>query len=71
MTILDQAEQLRQQALSLLIQERETIDQKITQLGGAENRTDVKKDRKQKTCGQCGEVGHTIRTCKITPSGTT
>ena len=33
MTILDQAEQLRQEAISLLLQERGTIEKKLTQLG--------------------------------------
>jgi hypothetical protein len=62
MTILDQAEQLRQQAISLLLQERGTIEQKLTQLGydGAVGKI---KNRKPKTCGRCGQEGHTVKTC--------
>jgi hypothetical protein len=62
MTILDQAEQLRQQAISLLLQERGTIEQKLNQMGydGAPANP---KSRKSKTCGRCGQEGHTTRTC--------
>jgi hypothetical protein len=65
MTILDQAEQLRQQAISLLLQERGMIEQKLTQLGydGAAGQTTK---RKQKSCGRCGQEGHTMRTCLST-----
>jgi hypothetical protein len=65
MTILDQAEHLRQQAISLLLQERGSIDQKLTQLGydGLHGET---KTRKSKACGRCGQEGHTIRTCSTT-----
>ena len=61
MTIIDQAEQLRQQAISLLLQERGTIDQKLTQLGHDGNAIEIK-NRKPKTCGRCGQEGHTMRT---------
>ena len=59
MTILDQAEQLRQQAIALLLQEREMIDQKLNQLGGAKS-TEQKKAR---TCSKCGQNGHNAKTC--------
>ena len=62
--IIDQAEELRAQAIALLLQERNAIEQKLGQLGydGAET-----KSRKQITCGKCGAGGHTARTCPATP----
>jgi hypothetical protein len=62
MSILDQAEQLRQQAISLLLQERGTIDQKLNQLGHDGEMGGIK-NRKPKTCRRCGQEGHTMRTC--------
>ena len=62
MSILEQAEQLRQQAISLLLQERGTIDQKLHQLG-YDGETGEIKNRKPTTCGRCGQEGHTMRTC--------
>jgi hypothetical protein len=62
MSIIDQAEQLRQQAISLLLQERGTIEQKLSQLG-YDGETGGIKNRKRTTCGRCGIEGHTMRTC--------
>jgi hypothetical protein len=62
MTILEQAEDLRKQAISLLLQERETIDQKLNQLGHNGEPVEIK-NRKAKTCGSCGREGHTSRSC--------
>jgi hypothetical protein len=62
MSILEQAEQLRQQAILILVQERETIEQKLTQLGYDGAPAEVR-NRKPKTCGRCGQEGHTMRTC--------
>ncbi len=62
MSIIDQAEQLRQQAISLLLQERGTIEQKLNQLG-YDGETGEIKNRKPTTCRRCGQGGHTIRTC--------
>ena len=58
--IIDQAEELRQQAISLLLAERETIDRKLNQLGhdGAEPKTG-----RVKKCSRCGTEGHSVRTC--------
>jgi len=62
MNIIDQAEQLRQQAISLLLQERGTIEQKLSQLG-YDGVTNEIKSRKPTTCGRCGQEGHSVRTC--------
>ena len=62
MSIIDQAEQLRQQAISLLLQERGTIDQKLHQFG-YDGEAGGTKNRKPTTCGRCGQEGHTVRTC--------
>ena len=68
MSILDQAESLRQQAISLLLQERGTIEQKLNQMGYDGEPGEIK-SRKPKSCGRCGQEGHTMRTC--TTPGTT
>jgi len=69
MTILDQAEQLRQQAISLLLQERQCIEAKLAQLG-QDGATTETKSRKPKTCRRCGQEGHTTRTCPTTEEKT-
>jgi hypothetical protein len=58
MSILDQAEELRQKAITLLVQEREAIDQKLTQLGydGAPKQT-------KRSCSVCGAADHNVRRC--------
>lgn len=66
--ILQQAEDLRQQAIALLVAERETINQKLNQLGGEAGAVQIKNGRK-KSCSRCGVEGHTVRTCP-TPSET-
>jgi len=68
MTILEQAEDLRKHAISLLLQERETINQKLDQLGHNGEPVEIR-NRKAKTCGICGREGHTSRSCP-NPSGT-
>lgn len=68
MTILEQAEQLRQQAISILVQERETIDQRLIQLGYDGVSTEIK-NRKPKTCGRYGQEGHTMRSCPASGAG--
>lgn len=67
MTILDQAEQLRQQAISLLLQERGTIQERLTQLGYDGESVGEIKNRKPKTCSRCWQEGHTARTCPAAP----
>jgi hypothetical protein len=67
-TILEQAEQYRQQAIALLIQERETIDQKLNQLGANGDNSPAAK--KVRACSKCGSADHNARTCTITPSET-
>ena len=68
MSVIDQAEQLRQQAISLLLQERGTIEQKLKQLG-YDGETGEIRNRKRTTCGRCGQEGHTLRTCPTTKDG--
>ena len=68
MTILDQAESLRQQAIALLIQERETIEQKLNQLGANGDHSPAVK--KVRACSKCGSADHNARTCTTTPSET-
>jgi hypothetical protein len=58
--ITDQAEALRQQAIGLLIAERQTIDQKLAMLGADGTESPVKKG---KACGVCSSPDHNARTC--------
>jgi len=69
MTILDQAESLRQQAIALLLQERETIQQKLNQLGANSEPSPVVK--KVRACSKCGSADHNSRTCTVIPESTT
>jgi hypothetical protein len=58
--IIDQAEALRQQAIGLLIAERQIIDQKLAMLGADGTESPV---RKGKVCGLCSSPDHNARTC--------
>jgi len=69
MNIIDQAEQLRQQAISLLLQERGIIGQKLHQLG-YDGELGEMGTRNPKTCGRCGQQGHTRRTCPAPEANT-
>ena len=66
MSILDQVESLRKQAIDLLLAERNLIDEKLVAFGHGEG---IKNGRK-KSCSRCGVEGHSIRTCP-TPESTT
>lgn len=74
--IIDTADKLRRDAISLLVAERQEIDQKLKQLGfetgDATSLVDAATIRKTRTvkCGVCGAEGHTARSCKSTPSET-
>jgi len=62
MTTLEKVEQLRQEAIALLLQERQTIDEKLKQLGH-NGEPILNKGHKKKACRRCGQAGHTVRTC--------
>jgi hypothetical protein len=64
-TIIESAEAKRREAIQILVAERQAIDEALTRLGY--DGTEVKKDRKQLTCGRCGANGHTARTCPTPP----
>jgi len=61
--ITDQVEALRQQAIAILIAERQEIDKKLSQMGYDGNEP----VKKIKTCSVCGEFSHTARFHKKTP----
>jgi hypothetical protein len=63
MTTLEQAEQLRQQAIDLLLAERTLIENKLAALSYDGAGAFEAKIRKPKTCGRCGLEGHTARKC--------
>jgi hypothetical protein len=47
-----------------LLHERQTIDEKLQQLGH-NGEPVLNNARKQKVCSRCGQAGHTARTCPI------
>jgi hypothetical protein len=57
--ITDEAEALRQQAISLLLAERQTIDQKLSLLGY--DGVSPAATTKPKTCAVCGSPEHNSR----------
>jgi hypothetical protein len=56
---VDQAETLRQQAIALLVAERQEIDRKLAQLGA--DGTESPAPAKPKACGVCGSSEHNAR----------
>ena len=59
--IIDQAESLRQQAIGILMAERQIIDQKLAMLGA--NGTEATTIKKIKACSICSSESHNARTC--------
>jgi hypothetical protein len=59
--ILDQSETLRQQAIAILMAERQAIDDKLEQLGYS-GEVAAAAPRKR-ACSLCGSDSHTARTC--------
>ena len=60
MTALEQAEKLRQEAISLLVAEKQSIDEKLTMLG---YEAGIPVPRKTRTCSKCGATEHSARNC--------
>jgi len=58
--ILSQAEDLRQKLISLLLAERQAIDEKLTLVGYDGGGLPAKKN---KACSICGSTEHNARTC--------
>jgi len=58
MSILDQAEELRQKAITLLLQECEAIDEKLVQMG-----YDGQPRETKRSCSNCGATDHNARRC--------
>ena len=63
---IQEAEALRQQAISLLVADRSAIEEKLTQLG-YDGTTPT---QKKKVCSLCQSADHNARTCptRATPS---
>jgi hypothetical protein len=57
--ITEQAEELRQKAIALLLQEREAIDQKLAQFGFA----GAASKEVRRSCSVCGAPDHNARRC--------
>jgi len=70
MTAREQAEQLRTQAIDLLLAERALIDEQLSTLGHAAATNPEARTAARRSCGKCGEHGHTSRKCpraEVTP----
>jgi hypothetical protein len=61
--ILEQAETLRQQAIGILMAERQEIDRKLALLG-ADGNEPTPATPKPRVCARCGKPGHNAKTCK-------
>jgi hypothetical protein len=61
---LNQAEELRQKAIVLLVAERQAIDEKLALFGFDGAGAAPKKNK----CSKCGQEGHTARNCSAVPS---
>jgi hypothetical protein len=57
--VLVQVEELRLKAITLLLAERQAIDEKLATFGSEEG----SQSRKRTSCKRCGQEGHTVRTC--------
>jgi hypothetical protein len=62
----DQADDLRNQAISILLAERELIDAKLASLS-YDGTAPTKKPQKPKLCGICQQGNHTSKTCPKRP----
>ena len=69
MTILEQAEEKRREAIELLTAERQRIDDALHQLGYTSGEEGKKNGRKR--CSRCGTEGHSVRTCTVEHPPTT
>ncbi len=58
--ILNQVEDLRQKAISILLAERQAIDEKLALVGYTAN---GQMPKKTKACSICGSLEHNARTC--------
>jgi hypothetical protein len=63
-TTIEQAETLRQQAITLLLHDKTAIEEKLAQLGFDGTPT----EKKARTCSKCGQSGHNAKGCTATPS---
>ena len=58
--VLNQAEELRQKMINLLLAERQAIDEKLALVGYENGRPSL---RRSKACSTCGSPEHNARTC--------
>src|SRR5450755_3743105 len=58
--VMNQAEELRQKMIALLVAERQAIDEKLVQIGCGASPQAAKKS---KACSICGSGEHNARTC--------
>ena len=66
---IKRAEELRQNAITLLLEEKGELEEKLAQMGWDGNGTPAKK--KPKTCSLCNTEGHTAPTCPTKAKETT
>jgi len=64
---ITRAEEFRQKAITVLLEERAVLDGKLDQLGYDVD--DGQSEKKPRTCKKCGAVGHLAKKCPtVTPS---
>lgn len=70
MTVLETADQMRRDAIALMLAERQNVDTMLAVLGWKEGETvtTTQKEKKARLCKTCNQPGHNARSCSITPS---
>jgi len=67
--VIEQADELRKQAIDILLTERAAIDERLKML--AYDGTESSSTPRQRICGICGSGEHNARRCPRKNSGTT
>jgi hypothetical protein len=63
MTTIERAEEMRQNAIALLLEERSTINDKLAQLGFGTEEAKPTPPPKKRACSVCGGESHNAKTC--------
>jgi hypothetical protein len=69
MTTIERAEELRQQAIAMLLQDRDAINFHLATLGYDGSNKPEKQKGATRKCGKCGSSDHNARRCKSVDEG--